>query len=376
MTQTYGFLSTYPPTQCGLATFTAALASEMRDGYSRQPCVVRCVETPMHDSPPEVAYHLVEGSRASAREAAEVLNAFEVAVVQHEYGIYGGPDGEEVLGVLEALEVPSIVVLHTVLTDPTPHQREVLEQVLDVADGVVVMTRTARRWLVDGYEVDLGKLSVIPHGAAVHKARRSRRRATRPVVLTWGLLGPGKGIEWAVDAMALLGHLDPTPRYLIVGQTHPRVRERHGEQYRESLAAQAESLGISSMVEFYGDYLDLAALGDIVDQADVVLLPYESRSQVTSGVLIEAIAAGKPVVSTRFPHAIELLSGGAGLLVPHGDPAAMATALDRLLVDREFAEATAAHARRLAPELGWPAVAERYRQLGDELVKARSSAVA
>jgi glycosyltransferase involved in cell wall biosynthesis len=379
MADTFGFLSTYPPTQCGLATFTAALSAELHSPAEvRVPNVVRCVDQPTVDSPPEVMHHLVSGSRASQRAAAAALNRFDVAIVQHEFGIFGGRDGEEVLAVLRDLTVPAIVVLHTVLVNPSAHQRQVLEDALDVADAVVVMTLTAHRRLIEGYSIDPSKVSIIPHGAPVN-TRRSPRRApgVRPVVLTWGLLGPGKGIEWAVEAMAGLKHLEPSPRYLVVGQTHPRVRERDGEAYRDGLTAQAEALGIAESVEFHGDYLDLKALGDIVAAADIVLLPYDSRDQVTSGVLIEAIAAGKPVVATSFPHAVELLSSGAGLLVPHASPAAMTSALERLLTDDAFAVATAAHAERLAPELGWPAVAGRYLEIAEELAKVSSaSAVA
>ncbi len=144
-------------------------------------------------------------------------------------------------------------------------------------------------------------------------------RPGRPTILTWGLLGPGKGIEWAIDALAELVDLDPTPRYLVMGETHPRVVNREGEAYRSALQARAASRGIGHLVEFDARYLDLAALGRVVQEADVVLLPYDSREQVTSGVLVEALAAGKPVIATGFPHAVELLGGGAGLIVPHGD---------------------------------------------------------
>jgi glycosyltransferase involved in cell wall biosynthesis len=370
-------LSTYPPTQCGLATFTAALSAHMgADQRGGRVGIVRCVEALPNDSPPEVVHHLVAGSSASHREAVEVLNDFDVALIQHEFGIYGGPDGEELLSVLDNLDVPAIVVLHTVLVNPTEHQRCVLEAVLEAAEAIVVMTRTARRRLLDGYDVDAFKVQVIPHGAPVNNRRKVKSEEARPVILTWGLLGPGKGIEWGINAVAALRHLEPRPRYRVVGQTHPRVRERFGEQYRSALMEQAASLGIADMVEFDQQYRDIRALQDVITEADIVLLPYDSTDQVTSGVLIEAIAAGKPVVATRFPHAIELLGGGAGLLVAQGDAAAMARALERLITEPSFARTTAAHAERLAPELGWPAVGERYRQLAEGLVEARASAVA
>jgi polysaccharide biosynthesis protein PslF len=373
----YGFLSTYPPTECGLATFTAALLTELRDGVPSSPvAVVRVVDGPRHGGRPEVVHHLVAGAPGGEAEVAEILSGLDVVIVQHEYGIYGGPDGDQILGVLDGLTVPVIVVLHTVLVDPTPHQREVLEGVLAVADAVVTMTPTARRRLLGGYAVDPDRVALIPHGAPGRQATVDQGPAERPTILTWGLLGPGKGIEWAIDALAGLGDLHPAPRYLIVGETHPRVAARHGEAYRKALQARAAERGVGHLVEFDDRYLDTPALGRVVAGADVVLLPYDSREQVTSGVLVEALAAGKPVIATGFPHALELLGGGAGLVVPHGDAPAMTAALRRVLTEPGLAARLGAHAASLAPELLWPAVAERYRTLARTLIEARATAVA
>src|SRR5688572_83255 len=244
----YGFLSTYSPTECGLATFTAALAAElMRAAPDDRVGVVRVVDRIQQSTSADVVHHLVTSSPGGEAEAAAVLNGFDAVVVQHEYGIYGGPDGDQVLAVLEQVNVPLIVVLHTVLVDPTPHQREVLERVLAVADTVVTMTPTARRRLLDGYPADPARVALIPHGAPDNRLSHTGRRpgtdarpfGERPTILTWGLLGPGKGIEWAIDALAMLADVDPHPRYLVVGQTHPRVVERCGEEYRQRLMEQA-----------------------------------------------------------------------------------------------------------------------------------------
>jgi len=378
----YGFLSTFPPTECGLATFTAALLAELRDGPAPSAVgVVRIVENVSCRQPPEVVHHLVASSPGGESEAAEVLSGFDVVIVQHEYGIYGGPDGDQVLAILDQLTVPVIVVLHTVLVDPTAHQREVLERVLAAADAVVVMTPTARRRLLTGYPVDPQRVALIPHGAPDNRVppaarHRSTAAAMRPTILTWGLLGPGKGIEWGIDALAELVDLDPAPRYLVVGETHPRVALRQGEAYRHALRARAASRGIGHLVEFDARYLDGATLGRVVQEADVVLLPYDSREQVTSGVLVEALAAGKPVIATGFPHAVELLGGGAGLVVPHGDGPAMAQALRRVLTEPGLAARFGEEAAALAQHLLWPAVADGYRSLATAVVDARTSAVA
>lgn len=183
------------------------------------------------------------------------------------------------------------------------------------------------------------------------------------MILTWGLLGPGKGIEFAIDALAELRDLDPAPRYLVVGQTHPRVAAREGEAYRDSLRARALSRGVEDLVEFDDGYVDKESVLASIREADVVLLPYESRDQVVSGVLVEAIASGKPVVATPFPHAVELLSVGSGILVPHDDPSSIARALRALLTDPRRADAAAAVARRQAEPLLWENVGKKYRQL-------------
>jgi glycosyltransferase involved in cell wall biosynthesis len=372
----YGFLSTYTPTECGLATFTAALAGELRTGPPAGHIgVVRVVDGLPGTTRPEIVHHLITSSPGGEAEAAAILDSFDAVVVQHEYGIYGGPDGDQVVAVLERLTVPVIVVLHTVLVDPTPHQREVLERVLAAADAVVTMTPTARRRLLHGYPVDPARVTLIPHGAADNRRPPSERPA-RPTILTWGLLGPGKGIEWVVDALAELRDLEPEPRYLVVGETHPRVAEREGESYRHGLMDRATRRGVSHLVEFDDRYLSIAALGRLVAQADVVILPYDSREQVTSGVLVEALASGKPVIATGFPHAVETLGGGTGLIVPHGDSAAMAAALRRVLTEPGLAARLGAAAAALAPQLLWPAVADRYRTLAVELVEERDVAVA
>jgi polysaccharide biosynthesis protein PslF len=364
----FGILSTYPPTQCGLATFSASLRAGLIAGGDRAG-IVRLVDAPEAFPAAEVVHHLVRDARGAAATAA-VLNSFDVVVVQHEFGVYAGADGEHVLDVLDEIDRPVIVVTHTVLVTPTSHQREVLERVVERADAVVTMTVTARDRLLAGYRVDPEKVLVIPHGAITSAAARPARPARRPTILTWGLLGPGKGIESVIDALAELRSMDLSPRYRIVGRTHPKVFERDGEAYRHALMARAQDRGVAHLVTFHPAYLDAAALNRAVAQADVVALAYESREQVTSGVLIDAVSAGKPVVATAFPHAVELLAGGAGLVVPHGDPAALANALRRVLTEPGLAASMADRATAAVPQLRWSAVADRYRRLGTELVEA------
>ncbi len=373
MNTRFNFVSTYPPTQCGLATFTASLRTALIDPSTTNGSVVRLVETAAPRPGREVVAQIVMNDPASLRHAAGHLNDADVVVVQHEYGVYGGTDGDEILALLDTLQIPAIVVLHTVLSAPTTHQREVLEAVIAKADAVVAMTATAQARLVAGYRMDASKVRLIPHGAAnrPNSSATATFRSGRATVLSWGLLGPGKGIEWGIEAMARLGDLRPVPHYVVAGQTHPKVIAHQGEAYRDGLRARVRHLGLETSVSFDGHYRHPESLAQLVRAADVVLLPYDSTEQVTSGVLIEAVAAGKPVVATAFPHARELLADGAGIVVPHRDPAAIAEALRAVITRQDLVAAMAQAAAAAAPALQWSAVADQYRTLAHQLISDR-----
>jgi glycosyltransferase involved in cell wall biosynthesis len=376
MSTRFGFVSTFPPTQCGLATFTAALRDALVHSGADVGRVVRLVDAPAPPPGDEVVAQLIANDSASLGRAAEQLNLCDIAIVQHEYGVYGGADGSEILHLLDQLRVPCVVVLHTVLTDPTPHQRQVLESVIAKADAVVAMTMTARERLAAGYAADMTKVCIIAHGAPALETTMAQPtfRTGQFTILTWGLLGPGKGIEWGIEAMAMLRDLAPMPRYLVAGQTHPKVLLHEGDVYRDRLREQVRQADLGSCVTFEGHYRNTSSLAALVRSADVVLLPYDSTEQVTSGVLIEAVAAGKPVVATQFPHAREILAGGAGLLVPHRDPAAIAAALRSVILRGDVLRRITAAAAATAPQLLWPVIADQYRELAGRLITASVAA--
>jgi glycosyltransferase involved in cell wall biosynthesis len=359
-------LSTYPPTPCGLATFTAALSDGLVSNGATV-SVVRIADGSSTSSARVVA-ELANDVPASVAESIDRLSQSDVAIVQHEYGLYGGTDGDEVLDILRGLSIPSIVVAHTVLLEPTNHQRSVLEAVVDAASAVVVMTEAARDRLCTGFDVDPSKVTTIPHGAATPTPQEGLDHWKLPTLLTWGLLGAGKGIEWAIDALTDLQDLRPRPQYIVAGRTHPKVLAYEGERYRDMLIQRAWAKGVAGSMTFDDSYRDVASLTELIQRSSVVVLPYDSRDQVTSGVLVDAIAAGRPVVATAFPHAVELLSTGAGLVVPHGNSAALAYALRRVLTEPQLAASMAAEAARLAPELAWTSVADQYAGLADEIV--------
>jgi glycosyltransferase involved in cell wall biosynthesis len=369
----FGILGTYPPTTCGLATFSAAL-SEGLCANGSDVSVVRVADGSL-SSDARVIGELVNGSATSVAATSELLNESDIAVIQHEYGIYGGVDGDEVVEIISGLHIPSIVVAHTVLKDPTPHQRWVLEAIAAMAAQVVVMSEAASQRLCLGFDVDPHKLTTISHGATVPKRLAPPARSDRPTWLTWGLLGPGKGIERVIDAMGSLHDLPVRPRYLIAGRTHPKVLAADGEAYRNARAEQARLSGVADSVSFDASYRDVSSLTALVQSSAVVVLPYDSTDQVTSGVLVDAIASGRPVVATAFPHAVELLASGAGIVVGHDDPDALASALLRLLTEPHLAATMAAEAARLAPRMAWPIVANAYLHLAHHLLGERPALV-
>jgi glycosyltransferase involved in cell wall biosynthesis len=369
--RTVAMVGTYPPTACGLATFTQNLSTAIavRDSDWRVE-VIRVLDAPEEETHSEVVAHWVAGDRDSMNDAVIAIESADVVVLQHEYGLFGGRDGDEVLEFVGTLTPALIVVLHSVLSRPTPHQREILERLVRAASVVVVQSHDARRRLLDVYAVPPAHVVVLAHGAAENFSGPALV-VGHPRILTWGLLGPGKGIEHAIAAVARLSDHAPAPTYVVAGATHPKVLAAEGERYRRALQRLCIELGVEDRVIFDDGYRDWASLRALVRSADVVLLPYDSRDQESSGVLVEALASGKPVVATRFPHAVELLSAGAGLLVDQGDVAAMSDALDRIIYEPGVVEAIGECARREATAFLWPTIGTAYRALFSRVVADR-----
>lgn len=350
-------VSTFPPTACGLATFAAALATGMEANGATDIGVVRIGADDVPSSDRRVIGVLDPVSARSRRNTASLLSAADVVLLQHEYGIYGERDGIAVLDLLESIDRPVVTTLHSVPAEPSRRQRTVLEAVAERSRATVTMTWSARSRLLGGYSVDPERLISIPHGATVFDGQA----VTEPgLVLTWGLLGPGKGIEWVIDAIAALGTCNPLPRYLVAGATHPNIVRRDGESYRQMLEHRSADRGIADRVNLDPTYRSVEELVALVASADVVVLPYESTDQVTSGVLVDAVAAGVPVIATAFPHAVELLSDGAGIVVPHRDPAALAAAIHAVLTRPQLRASMVAVGRPIAQRHRWDRVGAEY----------------
>lgn len=371
-----GMLSTYPPTVCGLATFASALERGLRSLGHRVDMVG--IDDGTLDSPTfglSVAAVLRHGSHRSALRAAATLNQCDAAIVQHEYGIYGGDDGAEVLDVVRALDVPAVIVLHTVPVRPTPNQAAILVRLCAMADLVVVMTECAGQRLTSLYPVDRTKVITIAHGALVgnwHNQDDDDRDAAGSAdlhVLSWGLLGPGKGVERVIDAIGELAAGGIQVQYTVAGRTHPKVAARQGETYRASLIERAHARSVADLVTFDQAYRNPEALTDFIAGFGAIIMAYDSLDQVTSGVLVDSIASGRPVIATAFPHAVELLGDGAGIVVPHGDQQALVQAIAAVTGDAAVRQDLTAQARSIAPSLSWTAIAGQYARAAAELAR-------
>ncbi len=365
-------VSTFPPTQCGIATFAESLTRALAHAGA----TVEMVDLPAGpETPPhEATLHRHRGYQ-DLPVTANLLNSFDVVILQHEFGIWDGQDGHGIVDLIGMVATPVVTVLHTVPSAASGGQRRALQRILDLSDAVVVLSHSAFRRLTQDFSVRPDTLVMIPHGATAlwHRRRPAEDNATHRI-LTWGLLGHGKGLEWGIRAMAILRDRGVAGEYVIAGATHPNVRRSEGEAYRRSLLDLARKLGVSASVTVADDYLSNDGLSQLICESSLFLLPYDSREQITSGVLVEAIAAGGPVIATRFPHAAELLGTGAGILVDHGDPIAIADAVEHALRDGEASERMRERSRALAADLDWGRVGDNYLTLADQLWRGRARA--
>ncbi len=342
------------------------------DGLSAKGCdvgVVRIVDG-SESVGDAIVGELVSGSAASISAAVDLLNQRHVAIVQHDYDVYG----DDVLDVIEGLRVPTILVAHTVVKHPTAQQRSAMVTMTSKADRVVVMSVAAHERLCVDYGVERRKVAVIQRGATLPTVA-PLKRGGRPTLLTWGLMRPGKGVERVIDAMASLKELRGQPCYHVAGATHAAALAAEGEAYRDACVERARSAGVAGAVKFDAIFRSSVALSALIQTSAAVVLPYDSTDQVNSGVLVDALAAGRPVVATAFPHAIDLLGCGAGVIVDHGDPDALTFALRRMLTDPRMTGEMASEARKLAPTLGWPVAAAAYQALARRVLAERAALV-
>ena len=383
--QTLALVGTYQPRQCGIATFTQDLRNSIASVVgSNNTRVIAIDDLPgAYAYNEEVTLNLPQQSRRDYRLAADLLNVNQIdcVVVQHEYGIFGGENGKYILDMVHRLRMPVITTLHTLLTHPSPGERDIMCEIVDQSARVVVMTERGRDILTQTYGVADAKIALIPHG--VHEQSFSDPHfyaeqlglQGKRVLLTFGLMGPGKGLETALRALPAIVEAHPNTVYLIVGATHPHVLRREGTQYRQSLEALATSLGVRDHVQFHERFVSVEELSVFLGVADVYVMPYPNLQQVTSGTLAYAIGAGKAVVSTPFWHAQELLADGRGRLFPFNDYDALSTCVIELLGDDDQRNAIRRRAYQHSRDMLWCNIGKKYVELAQQVLYERHQGV-
>ena len=364
------FIGNYLPRQCGIATFTTDLCEAMADEYKG----AACIALPVNDTeagyeyPSRVRFELTEKDIESYRRAADFLNINNVDVVslQHEYGIFGGRAGSYILETLRQLRMPVVTTLHTILKDPSPDQRRVLEEIVSLSDRVVVMSELGAEFLQSIYHVPEAKIDLIPHGIpdmpfvdpSFHKDLFGVEG--KSVLLSFGLLSANKGIENVIAALPAILEKYPNVVYIVVGATHPHVIQTEGETYRLSLQWLAHEKGVESNVIFYNRFVSLDELVQFISASDIYITPYLDAAQITSGTLAYTLGAGKAVISTPYWYAKELLAEERGALVPFCDPQALADQVVDLLGNESKRHAMRKRAYLFGRDMIWPQVARRY----------------
>jgi glycosyltransferase involved in cell wall biosynthesis len=332
--------------------------------------------------PLEVHHRIRRDERADYGQAARAVGGcVDVVSIQHAYGIWGGDDGEYVLDFVRSLDVPAVATLHAILPTPTPNQRVILTELIAGVAATVVMSKSAAKLLTTAYGIPARRIEIIPHGvpdlplADPVAIKSGLGLDGRQVILSFGLVGPDKGYELALDALPAVAAAHPSVRYVIVGTTHPDLLAREGESYRESLVARVKSLGMADYVQFVDRFVGRVELTRWLQAADVVVTPSPNLDQTHSGPLSYAMGAGRAVVSTPYAYAAEFLADGRGVLVPAGSPAALATALSELLGDVNLRETIGRKAYAYTRGMVWSTVGAEYRRLFDRVGTAAPVAV-
>jgi glycosyltransferase involved in cell wall biosynthesis len=371
------FISTYPPRRCGIATYTADLTGNFRQLYSEgnhndDPHIFEVIA--LNNRPQgyqygrEVSFHIRDQHRGDYQRAADFINVSPIDVVclQHEFGIFGGEDGSYIIHLLRSLKKPVVTTFHTILAEPLPGQQKTLSRICELSTLVVVQAQMAVKLLEDVYGIPPSKIVMIPHGApdvpfldsSFYKDRFQAEG--RIMLLTFGLLGPNKGIEYAIAAMEKVAAKFPEVLYIVLGATHPEVKRRYGEKYRHHLEQLVREKGLQEQITFYNQYVSLERLIEFLVATDIYLTPYVNKDQITSGTLAYALACGKVIVSTPYWYAQELLADGRGCLVPFRDSEAMADSLLNLLQDGELRTRMRKLSYQYGRKMIWREVARRY----------------
>lgn len=376
------FIGNYLPRKCGIATFTTDLCEAVAAAAPG----IDCYAVAMNDRPegyaypPRVRFEVEAARREQYDLAADFINVnqADAVCVQHEYGIYGGRSGAQLLPMLRRLRMPVVTTLHTVLNKPSPEEREVLNELSTISDLLVVMSPRAATYLRDLYRVPESRIRLIHHGIPdvpfidPNYFKDEMEAEGRPVLLTFGLMSPGKGIEYMIQALPGVVARHPGLLYIVLGATHPHVKRDHGEQYRMALEQRVRELGLEANVRFVNRFVSLQELCKYLGAADLYITPYLNEAQIVSGTLAYALGAGKAVVSTPYWYAEDMLAEERGRLVPFRDAGALAEVLNDLLDNETARHAMRKRAYAFGRSMIWPSVAAQYLQIFEEVRTERS----
>ncbi len=371
------YISSYAPQQCGLATFTQDLAVATVDQVGPENVNVLAVsETPnAFLYPSEVALRIPRNSRNAFRAAADFINAsgVDAVCVQHEFGLFGGEEGSHILDLMRAVRKPVVTALHTVLAEPEPAYRQRTIELIEASSAVVGLTPRAVSLLCKTYSAPIEKIHLIPHGIPdftfanpeLHKRRFGIEGRT--VIMTFGLIGPSKGIEDMIEAMPAIVAAHPNVLYMIVGATHPGVKAHQGEEYRMRLQRRVKELGLEENVVFHDKYLERDELREYLQACDIYVTPYPNRDQISSGTLAYAAGMGRAVVATRYWYACDLLGDDRGRLVDFRSPSELSRAIIELAGDEEARLTMGRRAFEYCQRMTWGNVAADYVKLFEDL---------
>ena len=364
------FIGNSLPRRCGIATFTTDLQNAVAAARGDLETVIVAMTDhgQTYDYPSTVGFQVNDNRPEDYIRAAEFLNSgrFDAVSLQHEFGIFGGEAGSHILALLSRLTIPVVTTLHTVLSEPTKAQRDVLVRIIGISSRVVVMAEKGRELLRAVYQVPDEKIEIIPHGipefafVEPDDAKGKLGFSDKAVILTFGLLSPNKGIEVMIDAMPSILKTRPDAVYVVLGATHPNLVRDQGEAYRASLVAHTRAAGVEDHVVFLNQFVDQKTLLEFISMSDVYVTPYLNEAQMTSGTLAYSFGLGKAVVSTPYWHARELLADGRGILVPFGDAAALGVEISKLLTNDVLRQAMRKRAYSSSRSMTWERTAERY----------------
>ncbi len=370
-------LGTYPPKQCGIATFSM----DMRNSLILQGHKISIMAVSDDDSsyryPSEVVFNLHQNQKQDYVKAANFINSapnIELLVIQHEYGIYGGIDGEYVCELAKLLHKPFVLITHTVLPKPSKNQKQILNDLCHRAAGIICMTRLSSHLLTDLYEAPAELITVIAHGVpefkphSQNKLKKKHHLEDYKIVSTFGLIGPGKGLELGIRCIADIVNEHPSIRYLILGQTHPMLQKYEGEKYRQMLTDLVGELDIKDNVIFINKFLTDKELGEYLYMTDIYLSPYPNMDQAVSGTMAFALGCGRAIVSTPYAYATEVLMDGRGLLSRGVEASELATLMERILGDHQLQKTLQEKAFELGKTWTWPNVGKQYSKFFRQII--------